>query len=340
MITYKILFVKNRFKDTFKLSKYLDWFKANLPVEIVYGDEITTDFDVTTKPVSNATYSVVVCGDDIYSKLRSVVPEGKYNAVVFIPGNEMDGIRPKGYAPSMPLYPGTDLIQLFKVNDSGKAVNHELFHTFVHRLQRQQVTIEDPMDYVIIDGIGLPYWGDSDMNLNDDTNRSMVVSRININNAWDKVGKIIMLNQIPVVKPPIIPATESGVVTINRTFDNGIQTTGDLSINSVYFCKTLERPWKNNQVNISCIPKGTYDVKWTFSPRFLKYTYEIQGVLGRSGIRIHPGNYFFDVDGCILLGTNFSDINNDHQVDILNSRVTLASFESRMGRKDFKLKIT
>ena len=86
------------------------------------------------------------------------------------------------------------------------------------------------------------------------------------------------------------------VVTLTRTEDDGVQTLGRLEYGS-FVCNTLELAWKNNQRNISSIPKGTYDVKWTFSPKFMKYTYEIQGVPNRSGIRMHTGNYFTQIQG-------------------------------------------
>lgn len=127
-------------------------------------------------------------------------------------------------------------------------------------------------------------------------------------------------------------------VILKRTSDDGIQTLGELTHNQ-FSCKTLERPWKNNLKDISCIPKGQYKVSWTFSPRLMKYTYEILNVLNRKGIRIHSGNYFFDVDGCIILGDSVKDINNDKKKDVLNSRVTLQKFEDIMQKKDFTLNI-
>jgi hypothetical protein len=113
----------------------------------------------------------------------------------------------------------------------------------------------------------------------------------------------------------------------------GTLTYGDFS------CKTLERPWKNNQPNVSCIPTGTYQVEWTFSPKFARYTYEIKNVPGRTGIRIHTGNYFYQIQGCILPGTSYSDIDKDGAVDIINSKITLAKFESLMNKQSFTLQI-
>lgn len=128
------------------------------------------------------------------------------------------------------------------------------------------------------------------------------------------------------------------LVPLTRGLDDGIETLGDLAYNS-FSCKTLERPWKGNQRDISCIPKGTYTCKWTFSLRLLKYTYELQNVPGRAGIRIHSGNYFNDTDGCILLGTGYSNINGDSETDIINSKVTVDQFNSLMNKKDFTLVI-
>lgn len=138
---------------------------------------------------------------------------------------------------------------------------------------------------------------------------------------------------IPSLKPQ---PTLNAVLT--RTSDNGVETQGILVVGD-FKCFALELPQKGNKPNISCIPKGIYNVKWTWSWRMLKYTYEVQGVIGRSGIRIHSGNYFFDTDGCILLGDSFLDINKDGETDVLNSRATIEKFEAIMGKKDFILQI-
>lgn len=322
MYKYKLLIVKNRYDKKLSLNKYLNWFKENNLIEIV-TEEIDTDFDVTTEKIKNATFSGVICGDDIYDKLRTVVPEGKYNAVVFIYGNDLNGIR-VNVSKVLPLYAGTDLIQLCTLKDNGKALNHEIFHTFIHRLQRQQVMIEDPMDSVIVDGVIRAYYNNDVFDLKIKSNRTKAIERIG--NNWDKVAKILVLDSKPIVK-------------IKRVVDNGTETLGKLEYGN-FTCKTLEKPYKDNQKNISCIPTGIYDVEYTFSPKFMKYTYEIKKVPNRTSIRIHSGNYFFDIEGCILLGSGFGDINKDGTMDILNSRSTVKSFEELMGKKPFTLVIS
>lgn len=126
------------------------------------------------------------------------------------------------------------------------------------------------------------------------------------------------------------------VVTITRTSDNGIQTLGDLNFGS-FNCKTIERPWKNNQHNISCIPKGTYHCTYTFSLTHLGWTYQVNNVPNRSGIRIHSANYYTDLEGCIGLGSGYEDINKDGQLDAINSKLTVNNFVTLLNKKDFTL---
>lgn len=128
-------------------------------------------------------------------------------------------------------------------------------------------------------------------------------------------------------------------IRIKRENDDGVQTLGTLMMPG-FSCKTLERPWKENKTGISCIPKGLYEARWTFSPKLVRYTYEVIKVPSRSGIRIHPGNYFFDIEGCILLGTGYGDINQDGYVDLLNSTATMKKFETLLAKKSFKLEIS
>ena len=110
-------------------------------------------------------------------------------------------------------------------------------------------------------------------------------------------------------------------------------------------CYTLELPWRDNKSNLSCIPKGTYAVHWTYSPHFKRYMYQITGVTGRAGIRIHSANYAGDVTkgyrshlyGCIALGKRIGIL--DGQKAILVSRPTVRAFETLMNKQSFNLRI-
>jgi hypothetical protein len=49
------------------------------------------------------------------------------------------------------------------------------------------------------------------------------------------------------------------------------------------------------------IPEGKYELKMTYSPRFKKMMPMVDGVKGRSGIRIHTGTIPEHSKGCILM---------------------------------------
>lgn len=66
-----------------------------------------------------------------------------------------------------------------------------------------------------------------------------------------------------------------------------------------FSCFFTERPWLNNQKQISCIPAGLYVCKWHKSPKF-GWCYEVTNVPGRGNILIHAGNYYWNSHGCLL----------------------------------------
>jgi hypothetical protein len=129
---------------------------------------------------------------------------------------------------------------------------------------------------------------------------------------------------------------------IERIDDSGIQTLGRLYVldenNGIkYDCDTLELPWKNNDHNVSCIPEGEYMVMKRTSVKF-KNHFHILNVKDRAFILIHPGNYFTDIRGCVLVGKDLKDINHDQQLDVTSSRNTMADLLGLMPNT-FKLKI-
>jgi len=94
-------------------------------------------------------------------------------------------------------------------------------------------------------------------------------------------------------------------------------------------CFTLELPYKNNTKNISAIPKGLYPCNKTVSPKFGDCI-AVEGVVGRSLIRIHKGNYTSQIEGCILPGDSLKDINNDGIIDVTNSTKTLRTLLDKL----------
>lgn len=318
---YKILLIKNRYTGIVNINKYLDWFKQNTPIEISM-DTLLTDFDVTTFKAQNATYSGVVVGKEIIPKLQTVVPENKYNAVIFLYGNSLNGIRVSStnIMGLDPLYKDTELIQTWQGNDSGKVINHELFHAFFFKAKKLQINVVDNMD---------KYNGDTDFLINGviDTNRETALQTLKP--YWAQI--CAFRNVTPVT-------SQLPLVTITRKTSTSKETLGELRHgNGLFGCDSLELPWLNNQKNISCIPTGEYLCKWTYSLKFPFGSYEVMNVKGRSGIRFHTGNFWSDIEGCILLGSLPKDINKDGQIDLQNSRLIINAFNSYMGKRPFSL---
>jgi len=87
--------------------------------------------------------------------------------------------------------------------------------------------------------------------------------------------------------------------------DNSI--IGRLYLNEEYVCDTLENPYINNERNISCIPKGKYNVRLRTPRESATRDYLhllVQEVPDRSYILFHKGNRPEHTQGCILVGMN------------------------------------
>lgn len=121
-------------------------------------------------------------------------------------------------------------------------------------------------------------------------------------------------------------------LTLKRIALRSNYTIGKLYIDDAYFCDTLEDTvrdtnksgkFDNGEQKIkgkTAIPYGTYEIKWTYSPRFKKYTPQLMNVPSFEGIRVHAGNTSDDTEGCLILGEN-------KQVGkVLNSRATINKF--------------
>ena len=96
-----------------------------------------------------------------------------------------------------------------------------------------------------------------------------------------------------------------------------ISTIGEITINGVHECYTLELPVVDGLPG-SAIPPGLYSITIAPSPKFMKSTDpwvdlmadeipHIMGIPGRSNILIHWGNRDIDTDGCILVGQTYGE---------------------------------
>lgn len=135
-------------------------------------------------------------------------------------------------------------------------------------------------------------------------------------------------------------------LTLNRIALRQTYTIGKLYIDDKYFCDTLEDTVRDTNKNgkfdngekkikgKTAIPYGTYEIKWTYSPRFKKYTPQLMNVPSFEGIRIHSGNSSTDTEGCLLLGEN-------KKVGmVLNSRATINKFYPLIKKACSKGKVT
>ena len=135
-------------------------------------------------------------------------------------------------------------------------------------------------------------------------------------------------------------------LTLKRIALRSTYTIGRLYVNGNYFCDTLEDTvrdlnkdgkFNNGEKKVygkTAIPYGTYEIKWTYSPRFKKYTPQLMNVPSFEGIRIHSGNSNTDTEGCLLLGEN-------KKVGmVLNSRATINKFYPLIKEACSKGKVT
>lgn len=130
-----------------------------------------------------------------------------------------------------------------------------------------------------------------------------------------------------------------GTVIITRHHGDKNQTTGVCTIVDVngfplFASISLERGWRNNERMISCIPKGSYEIKHEYSNRFKKNLWEIKGVKYRSECKFHSANYWHQLNGCIALGVSPTDINKDGYLDITSSKSTMNKFEKVLSKFD------
>ena len=131
-------------------------------------------------------------------------------------------------------------------------------------------------------------------------------------------------------------------LTIDRTYKEkqtkGYAAVSDAEGTVIFTFDTLELPWKNNVINVSCIPEGVYIGKRRYSKKYKEHMH-IADVKERSLILIHWGNYAGsvnpktgspDIKGCVLTGDGFKDITGDGVDEILKSKTTFKKLMSVM----------
>jgi hypothetical protein len=124
------------------------------------------------------------------------------------------------------------------------------------------------------------------------------------------------------------------ILQLKRKIFTDDSTIGELSIDGVFVCYTLEDKVRTTKVqNVTAIPYGKYEVIINFSNRFQQYMPLLINVPNYEGVRIHSGNKSTDTEGCILVGSSKS-LNF-----IGNSRATYKSLFAKMKKVEKKEKI-
>lgn len=123
---------------------------------------------------------------------------------------------------------------------------------------------------------------------------------------------------------------ESKQFRLIRHWSDFNQTTGTLLIvdmdqncQPIFGSLCIERGARNNQQMVSNIPAGTYPIVWEWSPAFKRMLWEIKDVPGRSECKIHPSNYWKQLNGCIAPGIKLKDMDSDGYYDVTSSGPTI-----------------
>jgi len=124
-------------------------------------------------------------------------------------------------------------------------------------------------------------------------------------------------------------------VIINRDFHDKKQSLGVCYVKDycdyvLFKSESIERGWVNNEIMVSSIPSGQYELKLEYSPRFKTNLWEIYGVQGRAECKFHAANFARQLNGCIALGKNRADIDGDGYYDVTSSRLTMQAFHKAL----------
>lgn len=128
-------------------------------------------------------------------------------------------------------------------------------------------------------------------------------------------------------------------LTLKRVLytDDGIS--GVLIYGNREVCRILEEEWKDNEKNISSIPRGSYLCKRYVRPSSGLVTFVVTGVEGRDYILFHPGKTELDTKGCLLTGMEIGEIEakdeesgkTENQLAILRSKEGFEKFMKLVG---------
>lgn len=126
----------------------------------------------------------------------------------------------------------------------------------------------------------------------------------------------------------------ANLIRLDRMGSTPWGTFGTLRLPDGSAFPTVEPQWQYNARGASCIPAGEYPMSLRSSPIVAKTSgfefkmgWEIQDVLDRDLIMIHPGNWQHNSNGCVLVGRAHAVIQGKPGVT-----ASRAAFSDLMGR--------
>lgn len=99
----------------------------------------------------------------------------------------------------------------------------------------------------------------------------------------------------------------------HRNVFTEFSTISNVTVNDHFICYFLEdedRKLEDGGEKIfgrSAIPRGFYEIKMDYSPKYKKNMPHVLDVPQFEGIRIHPGNKPDDTEGCLIPGLSYKD---------------------------------
>lgn len=125
-------------------------------------------------------------------------------------------------------------------------------------------------------------------------------------------------------------------VFVIRRWSDKNQSTGFLEVRNVngqpvFGSLCIERGDRQNKKNVSRVPAGRYLMELEWSPKFKRKLWELKEVPNRSECKIHPSNYWGQLNGCIAPGINLTDLDRDGYYDVTSSVKTTNDFHRAMG---------
>lgn len=118
-------------------------------------------------------------------------------------------------------------------------------------------------------------------------------------------------------------------ITLRRVYQSSAGTFGQLLNGDQRLAFTCERPWLNNEPEVSCIPAGTYTFNRYESPTKGR-VWICQDVPGRNNIEVHSANFPSELAGCVAVGNGFIRDADMTISGVADSRETMAKLYTEL----------